>query len=905
MWYLLTSTGKRLYLQPTKEVTFGRKKSDILLQNDDSVSRLHATICVKPKDTVKPNEPISVCELKDNGSKYGTYIILDNEEKIEVTEEGYKLTNGDNIRFGLQQHVFTVVYVPLITIVSTLNDTEKRKLQVIFDQIDGMISTEWTTVCTHLTVSKASLTEKIAWAMASAVPIVSLNYWTAVKHAVSNGKELPNPTDFVPPLTESLIDKGFVSLCVNEKRTTLFRKLIFVYFSARQYKIYGKMVNMAGGKSVLYSKKPLTIKEICAPNVIVVQYSDGDTTQSTQGIVPEYETIYNTLKANKRNMITESDIVLAILHCSTERHCNPKFKFYELLNRSQSKPDSSNVLAFDTQDLTSDVKILPKVISNVLVTSNVVTENVIKKVGIIPESCSSHNILQSLDIMKSSLSKGIQITKIATDDITIERSTEKIKEIHPQKAVRDTSEINNSSQTQDVPKANTFTATQNTILNINDKIERVNKVSLQKAVKCIPETNDLSQSQDIISTPKINQNTKNTHNSNISNESKLPQGIKEVQPQKTVRCIPETNDLSQSQDIISTPKINQNTKNTHNSNISNESKLPQRIKEVHPQKTVRCIPETNDSSESQDIIGALKINQNTKSTHNSNISLENKLLQKMKEVHSRRTLQCISETNDSSQLLDTNGTPNTSQSTKNSAGGNTSIERKPAQRVEGLHSRMSQKCIPETNEFSVHKSQDVRKQNRNSHENDHMEESMIANKGTSLNDVINLADEDDDEEEAENKMEELLFSKLNASRYPENFLNQSKLDKLVHDSSARTHSPELYVSQWLVTEMDTDDTKKSRKRSNPSDEDGETSIRKKLCTSVTESSATLSETKNSAHTVKPSRAENHNYLPQNDTSLSSDEFVCKPFKKVPNKFVEQRITFEKALTWKLVTLSSE
>ncbi|KZC05552.1 Nibrin, partial [Dufourea novaeangliae] len=419
--------GKRLYLKPNKELTFGRKKSDILLQNDESISRLHASIHVEPKEVVEVNEPISICKLKDMGSKYGTYILMGEEERIEVTQEGYHLKDQDKLRFGLQQHIFTVVYVPIITVVSTLNETDKSALRSIIDEIDGMISSEWTSNCTHLTVSKATLTEKVTWAMASAVPIVNLNYWKEVKHAVDNGQEFPKSEDFVPPITESLINARKVSLHVNEKRKILFQNLIFVHFSAHQYRAYWKMINMASGKSLLYSKKPLSRKEICAPNVIVLQYSDSDSTQSTQRIVPEYDAVYSLLQTNKRKMISESDIPLAILHCSVEKYCNPKFRFGEFLKRSQIKFDSSAILALDTQDVMPDVRILPKVISNVPLKSNVNVKTSTQKFEIIPESndISSMSILNkdsyplSLDRLRTSTPKMSQDTRNLINNIEL------------------------------------------------------------------------------------------------------------------------------------------------------------------------------------------------------------------------------------------------------------------------------------------------------------------------------------------------------------------------------------------------------------------------------------------------------------------------------------------------------
>lgn len=41
------------------------------------------------------------------GSKYGTYVLLGEEVKIEVSKNWYNLKNQDRIQFGLQHHVFT------------------------------------------------------------------------------------------------------------------------------------------------------------------------------------------------------------------------------------------------------------------------------------------------------------------------------------------------------------------------------------------------------------------------------------------------------------------------------------------------------------------------------------------------------------------------------------------------------------------------------------------------------------------------------------------------------------------------------------------------------------------------------------------------------------------------------
>lgn len=95
---------------------------------------------------------------------------------------------------------------------------------------------------------------QVTWAMASAVPIVTLSYWQQVKHAVHNGEELPDANDFAPPISESLVIKGRISLRQNERRKTLFRNLLFVHFSVRQYKMCLRMIRMAGKWQIIRSR---------------------------------------------------------------------------------------------------------------------------------------------------------------------------------------------------------------------------------------------------------------------------------------------------------------------------------------------------------------------------------------------------------------------------------------------------------------------------------------------------------------------------------------------------------------------------------------------------------------------------------------------------------------------------
>ncbi|XP_050585108.1 uncharacterized protein LOC126919667 [Bombus affinis] len=360
MWYLINEQGARIYLKPNQETLIGRKKADIVLPNDKSISKEHASISVTKLEEIRGNEPTSICKLKDLKSKYGTFI-LHEHDIIQLTETECILKHQDTIRFGLQNHVFKVINVPIITTVSTLCDDEIERLKQLMESIDGVIITDsdWRRASTYLTVGNAILTLKLASAMASALPIVTMKYWDEVKFAIDNGRQLPDSNNFVPPIGEPLIAKRKVLISPNEKRTTLFENLTFIHFSTTQYRKYKKIIRIAGGISQLFERADLTTTEFCSPNVIVLQYSDNDSTQITESIFCIYHSIQQALKANNYRMIAEVEICLAILHCSTEKYCNPMYKFAKLLKRSERKNDSCEILNLDTQDETAKVSELP------------------------------------------------------------------------------------------------------------------------------------------------------------------------------------------------------------------------------------------------------------------------------------------------------------------------------------------------------------------------------------------------------------------------------------------------------------------------------------------------------------------------------------------------------------------
>ncbi|KAF7402859.1 hypothetical protein HZH66_005126 [Vespula vulgaris] len=319
MWLLTSPTGELIYLKPDMLVSIGRKKGDIILSHDTSISKFHASI------------------------------IVNSQTKFVVITD-INLKDQDLIRIGLQEEIFIVSYIPIITSTSGLPDSAKGQLHKIMDDIDGIITDSWEKFCTHLTVLKPKLTEKVAVSLAAGIPIVSIDYWKAVKSATQKGEPLPKTDNYISEISEQYISKGIVSLYPNDKRKTLFTNLIFIFFDLKQYEIYETMIRLAGGKSIVLNlKNKPTLK--LQHNFIYVQFSSSDETQLTEDVMQEYDHICKTLKSLKHRVIPESEISLAILYCSIERYCNIKYNFANILQRQEKlNYDLPDTLVIDTQD---------------------------------------------------------------------------------------------------------------------------------------------------------------------------------------------------------------------------------------------------------------------------------------------------------------------------------------------------------------------------------------------------------------------------------------------------------------------------------------------------------------------------------------------------------------------------
>ncbi|XP_011349501.2 nibrin [Ooceraea biroi] len=388
MWCLKGREGICVYVTPNQKQTFGKSLSDIKLEGDPTISRLHAVISV---ESIEESDTTPYkCVISDL-SKYGTFVIRDGQKKKLLINEKCTLKAGDTVQFGLKQTTFVVSCYSFVIAKSSLDKKAAESLTSVVHLLGGRLAETWEDSCTHLTVSENILfTTKLACALASAKPIVTIAYWEAIRLAVQESKELPGIENFLPMIKEEWLKASSRLLVPNEKRRALFKGLAFVHFCAKQYFTCSPLISAAGGKSCVYpTKKPLTPRDLTAKNAVVVQQPASDSSQFTcQIIEADYPIIYRKLQAIKRRMISDTEIPLAILYCSTEIYCNPKFEFATFLElNTQTFPSSDIVIIEDTQDIVNrinkaDGRSKENVVSEICVSQS--NENAVSSTSVCP-----------------------------------------------------------------------------------------------------------------------------------------------------------------------------------------------------------------------------------------------------------------------------------------------------------------------------------------------------------------------------------------------------------------------------------------------------------------------------------------------------------------------------------------
>ncbi|KAH8242410.1 hypothetical protein KR032_005861, partial [Drosophila birchii] len=309
----LSTDEEKFVLLPCKPVyTVGRLSTDLIIQEDLSVSRVHVNLHLSGKEG-------DILQVEDLGSRYGTFIYPPNAKEAKKIPKGTltPLTVGNRVRFGGNNSVWQVTQLKLVTTVSALTRAQVLELEEeLLKPLGGVVSPNWTEECSHLTMNEASVTVKLLHALLENKPIVTFAFWRKFLQAARSihvKEGWPQPKDYQP----TNMDVKW-----RPERTTLFAGKTFVFMNRKHFEIYGAVVLKAGAACKDLNsgvrKTFLTKKD-----VIVIQYVPSTQSQATETI----NSIQDILEQAGLRIIQEYEIGMALLHCSIKEFCNPAHKF--------------------------------------------------------------------------------------------------------------------------------------------------------------------------------------------------------------------------------------------------------------------------------------------------------------------------------------------------------------------------------------------------------------------------------------------------------------------------------------------------------------------------------------------------------------------------------------------------
>lgn len=350
MWYLTSKEDQRvIYItEKSKEVSVGRtpdaQNKCFVIPDDPSISRKHATFSILNKELY----------IQDLGSRYGTFVNTD--EKIE-SNTMIKLADNDVVKFGKMGSMWTVHSTSFVTCTSTLKGENLQNLIQCLSSLSGSLKNEWDDTCKFLTMPAITITMKVALALVQGAHIVTVDYWNKCLEAVSSQTILPDPNKFTPQVIESTLNKEVVSFVPDKNRQKLFSGLKVIFFSKSKYDLYKGLLCKASATPLLLSESKMTKSMLCEKDVIVIQCTMPAASQETQAQRDSILDIVNYMKSKGKRLITDVEIGLAVLYCSTEKYCNPEFNFpSEVIKQTGQNTKSGTVLAQESQEPTQRVK---------------------------------------------------------------------------------------------------------------------------------------------------------------------------------------------------------------------------------------------------------------------------------------------------------------------------------------------------------------------------------------------------------------------------------------------------------------------------------------------------------------------------------------------------------------------
>ncbi|KAM8966646.1 nibrin [Pelodytes ibericus] len=352
MWKLVPESGQgeAYHILTGIDYIVGRKNCTILIQDDQSISRVHAVLSLRHSaSSLGQPDIISTVIIKDS-SKYGTFI---NETRMENSVPK-DLKSGDKVTFGVFNSKYRVEHEPLVTCSSCLNVSEKNALNQSLHQLGGHVVGNWTETCTHLVMTSIKVTIKTICALICCRPIVQPEYFSELINAIKQKQTLPVLTSFIPFIDEPSIKMDSVDLSVNAKRKYIFKDKTFLFLNAKQFKKLSQAIIFGSGDAKLLKEELKDTSVFDNPGTCVIDValtnSQLSVSESTQAWI---SSTMDVLQSKDLRAIPEAEIGLAVIYMSTEIYCNPRRSSASGNEIETSKP---NIIS---QSLAVDETVLP------------------------------------------------------------------------------------------------------------------------------------------------------------------------------------------------------------------------------------------------------------------------------------------------------------------------------------------------------------------------------------------------------------------------------------------------------------------------------------------------------------------------------------------------------------------
>uniref|UniRef100_A0A3B4BDV9 Nibrin n=1 Tax=Periophthalmus magnuspinnatus TaxID=409849 RepID=A0A3B4BDV9_9GOBI len=339
MWILtpLQPGGQTHYLQSGKNYVVGRKNCDIILSDDQSISRAHAHLSSSEKTLT----------VKDM-SKYGTSV---NEQQL-AQNTPVNLTSGSNITFGVFNSKFRVEHLHPVVCSSCLDNSGKTSLLGALQLVGGKLVGTWSQDCTHLVMSSVKVTIKTICALLCGCPIVTPEFFSALQAAIENKSPPPEAERFTPEINEPSLNKDKIKIGVISKRRELFTGKTFVFLNAKQMTRLSAAVSYGGGSCTLLDETSLPRDILESPQSCVIDVTSSASQPVLSSSTMDWvNTVKSIVEKKGLRVITESEIGVAAIYASCKEHCNS--------SHSVSKMKSRIPSASLTQSVAVDETVLP------------------------------------------------------------------------------------------------------------------------------------------------------------------------------------------------------------------------------------------------------------------------------------------------------------------------------------------------------------------------------------------------------------------------------------------------------------------------------------------------------------------------------------------------------------------